>query len=256
LGAVLVASGGKIEFEKAYGLADRGKPVANNVNTQFRIGSINKMFTATAISKLAGEGKIDLAAPLGKYLPDYPNHDVATKVTIRQLLTHTCGTGDIFTPEYEQHRLDIRQLSDYVKLFGARGPEFEPGSRWAYSNYGFVLLGNVIVKVSGISYYDYVRKNIFLPAGMVSTGSLPEEEKVTERSTGYLKKYGALATNTDTLPWRGSSAGGGYSTLEDLFRFARALASGKLVTAELFAQMTTKQATPPGAPPSAGYGLR
>ena len=254
-GAVLVASGGKIEFEKAYGLADRGKRVANTVNTQFRVGSMNKMFTATAILKLAGEGKIDLAAPLGKYIPDYPDRDIATKVTIRHLLTHTGGTGDIFTPEYEQHRLGIRQLSDYVKLFGTRGPEFEPGSKWAYSNYGFVLLGNVIEHVSGMSYYDYVRKNIFIPAGMTSTDSLPEEEKVAARSTGYMKKNGAWTSNSDTLPWRGSSAGGGYSTVEDLFRFARALSSGKLISPELFAQMTTKQATPPGAPPSAGYGF-
>jgi CubicO group peptidase (beta-lactamase class C family) len=216
---------------------------------------MNKMFTATAILQLAGEGKVDLAAPLGKYLPDYPNRDVATKVTIRHLLTHTGGTGDIFTPEYEKRRLEIRTLNDYVKLYGSRPLEFEPGAKWAYSNYGFLLLGAVIEKVSGQSYYDYVRKHIFEPAGMNATDSLPESESVAKRSTGYMRRGGNWVTNADTLPWRGTSAGGGYSTVEDMFRFARALSSGKLVKPELFAQMTSKQASPERAGPNEGYGF-
>lgn len=163
-GDVLVARSGKVAFQKAYGLADRDKRIPNTVDTRFRIGSMNKMFTATAILQLVGDGKIELTAPLGKYLPDYPNKEVATKVKIRDLLTHTGGTGDIFTPDYEKHRLETRELTDYVKLYGSRGLQFEPGSKWAYSNYGFVLLGIVVQRVSGVSYYDYVRTLIFLPA--------------------------------------------------------------------------------------------
>jgi D-alanyl-D-alanine carboxypeptidase len=254
-GDVLIARSGKIVFQKAYGLADREKHIPNTLDTRFRIGSMNKMFTATAILQLAGEGKLDLAAPLGRYLPDYPNKDVATKVTIRHLLTHTGGTGDIFTPEYEKHRLETRELADYIKLFGSRAPEFEPGSSWAYSNYGFVLLGVVIEKVSGMSYYDYVRTRIFLPAGMHDTGSLPESEAVPNRSVGYMRKSGSWASNADTLPWRASSAGGGYSTVGDLFRFAEALSSGKLIKPELFAQMTSKQAHPAQMPATESYGF-
>ncbi len=254
-GTILVARGEKIAVEKAYGLADRDKHVANTVDTQFRIGSMNKMFTATAVLQLVGEGKIDLSAPLGKYLPDYPNHDVATKVTIRHLLTHTGGTGDIFTPEYEKHRLDTRELSDYIKLFGTRGLEFEPGSKWSYSNYGFVLLGVVVEKVSGMSYYDYVRKNIFAKAGMKDTGSLPEAERVPMRSVGYMRKNGAWVNNADTLPWRASSAGGGYSTVGDLFRFAEALMNGKLIKPELFSQMTSVEARAGEMGPGDGYGF-
>lgn len=254
-GDVLIARSGRIVFQKAYGLADREKHIANTLDTRFRIGSMNKMFTATAILQLAGEGKLDLAAPLGKYLPDYPNKDVATKVTIRHLLTHTGGTGDIFTPEYEKQRPEIRDLTDYIKLFGSRGPEFEPGSKWAYSNYGFVLLGIVIQKVSGMSYYDYVRTHIFLPAGMRDTDSLPESETVPNRSVGYMRKNDSWVSNVDTLPWRPSSAGGGYSTVGDLFRFAEALSSGKLVKPELFAQMTSKQAGAAQMPASEGYGF-
>ena len=119
-GAILLARGEKIAFEKAYGLANREKHQDNSVDTKIRIGARNKMFTATAVLQLVGEGKIDLEAPLGRYLKDYSNGDVSTKVTIRHLFTHTGGTGDIFTPEYEKHRLETRELTDYVMLYGAR----------------------------------------------------------------------------------------------------------------------------------------
>ena len=230
-GAVLVAKDGKVLFSHAYGLADRKRGIPNTLRTRFRIGSMNKMFTAVAILQLVEAGKVDLTAHLGKYLTDYPNRDVATKVTIHQLLTHTGGTGDIFGPDFDLHRTELRTLADYVKLYGKRELEFEPGSRWSYSNYGFILLGRVIEKVTGQSYYDYVRQHIYEPAGMTRSGSLPEDRAVPDRSTGYMKPPGATAwtPNTDTLPYRGTSAGGGYSTVEDLARFADALLSHKLL---------------------------
>jgi CubicO group peptidase (beta-lactamase class C family) len=142
-------------------------------------------------------------------LTDYPNKDVASKVTIHQLLTHTGGTGDFFGPEFNAHRLELRTLQDYIKLFGQRGPEFEPGSQWAYSNYGFLLLGVVIERVSGQSYYDYVRDHVYSPAGMTSTDSLPEDQDVPQRSIGYTKMDGGETwrPNSDTLPYRGLPPG-------------------------------------------------
>ena len=195
-------------FSHAYGLADRRRRIPNTLRTRFRIGSMNKMFTAVAILQLVEAGKVKLTAPLGTYLPDYPNRDVATKVTIHQLLTHTGGTGDIFGPDFDAHRNQLRTLSDYVKLYGKRGPEFKPGSQWAYSNYGFILLGAVIEKVTGHSYYDYVQQHIYAPAGMTRSGSLPEDQAVPDRSIGYTKASGTTAwtPNTDTLPYRGTSA--------------------------------------------------
>jgi D-alanyl-D-alanine carboxypeptidase len=233
-GAVIVARNGRPVFSQAYGMADREKKVANQLGTQFRIGSMNKMFTAVAVMQLVQAGKIKLTDPLGKYLPDYANKDVASKVTIHHLLTHTGGTGDFFGPEFDAHRLELRTLQDYVKLYEKRGLEFEPGSRWQYSNYGFLLLGVIIEKLSGQGYYDYVREHVFKPAGMASTDSLPESEAVPGRSVGYMRDGGGAAwkPNTDTLPWRGTSAGGGYSTVEDLLRFANALQSHKLLDAE------------------------
>ncbi len=232
-GAALVAKDGKVIFEHAYALADREKKIPNQVNTQFRIGSMNKMFTAVSIMQLVQAGKIQLNDPFGKYLTDYANKEMANQVTIEQLLTHTGGTGDFFGPEFDAHRLELKTLQDYVKLYEKRPVQFEPGTKFEYSNYGFLLLGVVIEKVTGGSYYDYVREYVFKPAGMTLTDSLPENEAVAGRSVGYMKEGpGPWTPNTDTLPWRGTSAGGGYSTVEDLFHFATALLGHKLLDAK------------------------
>jgi D-alanyl-D-alanine carboxypeptidase len=232
-GAVLVAHNGRNIFEQAYGLADRERKIPNTLETRFRIGSMNKMFTAVAILQLVEAEKIRLDAPLGIYLTDYPNKDVA-KVTIHQLLTHTGGTGDIFGPEFDANRSKLRTIQDYVNLYGARAPAFEPGAKFDYSNFGFILLGAVIEKVTGMSYYDYVAANIFDPAGMTSTASVPEDSAVANRSVGYMRAQSGSATltsNAATLPYRGSSAGGGYSTVGDLSRFATALLEHRLLSA-------------------------
>jgi D-alanyl-D-alanine carboxypeptidase len=230
-GAVLVAKDGRVLFRRAYGQADRKSRVPNTLRTRFRIGSMNKMFTAVAILQLVEAGKVKLNARLGAYLPDYPNREVATKVTIHQLLTHTGATGDIFGPDFDEHRKELRTLDDYVKLYGKRELEYEPGSFWTYSNYGFILLGVVIERVSGQSYYDYVQDHVYARAGMIRSGSLPETRAVPDRSIGYTKRPGTTtwAPNTDTLPYRGTSAGGGYSTVGDLARFANALVRHKLL---------------------------
>jgi D-alanyl-D-alanine carboxypeptidase len=247
-GAVLLAKDGKPIFTGAYGMADREKKIPNTLNTKFRIGSMNKMFTAVSILQLVEAGKISLSDPVGKYLADYPNKDIATKVTIQQLLTHTGGTGDFFGPQFDAHRLELKTLQDYLKLYGERAPEFEPGSRWEYSNYGFLMLGVIVERVSGKSYYDYVSENIYKPAGMTSTGSLPEDQNVPERSVGYMQRDGnKLQPNTDTLPYRGTSAGGGYCTVEDFLRFANALTNHKLLNVQNTDLLTTgKVDTPRG----------
>ena len=243
-GAVMVAKNGTPIFESACGFANRERKISNRLDTKFRVGSMNKMFTAVAIGQLAQQGKIKLNDPVGKYLTEYPNPEIASRVTIHHLLTHTGGTGDIFGPDFDKNRLTLKELTDYVKLYGARGPEFEPGGKWAYSNYGFILLGAIVEKVSGQSYYDYVRRNIFLPTGMSSTDSSPENEEVRARSVGYTRMGGGALPrrNTDALPYRGTSAGGGYSTVHDLIRFADALTGQKLMNAEYTELFTTGKA--------------
>jgi len=175
-GAVLVAKNGKPVFTAVYGMADREKKTPNTLNTKFRIGSMNKMFTATAVLQLVQAGKINLTDPLGKYLTDYPNKDVASKVTIHQLLTHTGGTGDFFGPEYDKHKAELHSLSDYVQLFAGKPLKFEPGKGWAYSNAGMIVAGIIVEKASGENYYDYVAAHIFKPAGMNSSGWFKRDE--------------------------------------------------------------------------------
>ena len=254
-GAVLIAENGKPVFARAYGLADRERKIPNALRTRFRIGSMNKMFTAVATLQLVQAGKLRLDAPLVSYLPEYPNHDLAAKVTIHQLLTHTAGTGDIFGPEFEAHRLELRTLDDYVRLYGKRAPEYEPGDHWEYSNYGFILLGAVIEKVSGEAYDDYMRKHVFEPAEMASTGSEPEDRPVPDRSAGYTDVNGTLQRNTETLPYRGTSAGGGYATVEDLLRFANALRGTKLLDRHYTELLTSGKVDIPQTARRYAYGF-
>jgi D-alanyl-D-alanine carboxypeptidase len=239
-GAVLVARHGKVLLQDAWGRANRDTGTANTPATRFRIGSMNKMFTAVATLQLVEAHKLALDDPIGRHLPNYPNKEVAAKVTVRHLLTHTGGTGDIFGPEFDQHRLQLREHRDYLKLYGSRGLTQEPGARFEYSNYGFVLLGALIEQVTGGSYDDYVGDHIFRRAGMRSTGALPESVVVPDRAVGYLRTSpgGAWKPNTDTLPWRGTAAGGGYSTVGDLLRFAQALGSGTLISRATLAEAT------------------
>lgn len=243
-GALLIARQGRPVFAKAYGFADRERKLPNTLDTRFRVGSMDKMFTAVAILQLVQAGKLRLTDTLGTYLTDYPNKEIAAKVTIEELLSHTGGTGDIFGPEFDAHRLELRTVHDYVKLFGSRAPLFEPGTKFAYSNYGFVLLGAIIEKISGESYYDYVDRRVFRPAGMTSSGFEPESAAAPNRSIGYTHAPSGWRSNADTLPYRGIPAGGGYSTVGDLLAFANALQAQRLLDAKHLELLTTPQ---PGA---------
>jgi D-alanyl-D-alanine carboxypeptidase len=228
-GAVLITRNGHTVFEGAYGLADRERNTPNALSTQYRVGSMNKMLTAVAVLQLVQAGRLRLDATLGTYLPDYPNADVASKVTLHHLLTHTGGMGDIFGPQFTANRLELRDPGDYVRLYGTRGLQFTPGTQWVYSNYGFMLLGAVIERVSGLRYDDYVATRILAPAGMMATGAAPEDSFVPSRSLGYMWQGGALVSNAPTLPYRGTPAGGGYSTVADFARFATAVRQHKLL---------------------------
>jgi CubicO group peptidase (beta-lactamase class C family) len=244
-GAVLIAKDGKPVLEAAYGLADRATRTPNTVDTQFRFGSMGKMFTAVAVMQLAQAGKLDLKAPLGTYLADYPNADVAKKVTLEHLLSHTGGTGDIFGPQFDAHRLSLRDPKDYVALYGGRGPDFPPGAQFAYSNYGFVLLGRIVEAVSGENYDDYLARHIFAPAGMTRTGNQPETVRL-DRATAYMTRAGEIVSAADTLPYRGTPAGGGYSTIGDFLKFANALNAGKLLDSAHLQSLATGGVTTPG----------
>jgi CubicO group peptidase (beta-lactamase class C family) len=195
-GVWLWAKNGKAITSGARGKADRETGIDNTLDTRFRIGSMNKMFTAVATLQLVERGKLSLDDMIGKILPDYPNPNVASKVKVRHLLSHTGGTRDIFGAEFETHRLEFKTLQDYVKLYGERDLQFEPGTKWDYSNYGFLLLGVLIEKVSEKSYYDFVAENIYKVADMINSGSEPESVEVANRSKGYMRdQFEMVSTN-------------------------------------------------------------
>ena len=233
-GVVLLAKDGKPFFQKAYGYADRVKKVPNNIDTRFRLGSMNKMFTSVAIAQLVQQGKLKYTDTLALVLPDYPDKDAAAKITVHHLLTHTSGLGDFFGPEFDKKKDTVRDLKDYLQFFAGKPLKFEPGKQFSYSNAGMIVAGLVIEKVSGQNYFDYVREHIYKPAGMAASDSFEKTEPQPNQSVGYTKRIsGKWESNYPTLPLKGSSAGGGDSTAPDLLKFDQALRSHKLLNTDL-----------------------
>jgi CubicO group peptidase (beta-lactamase class C family) len=229
-GVAVLAKNGAPVFQRAYGMADRERNLSNNLETAFNLGSINKIFTQIAILQLSAAGKLNLDSTLAVYWPDYPNKAVANKITIRQLLRHTSGIGgNIFDSPIGGTRHDVRSLKDYLALFVNEPPQFEPGTSNAYSNAGYVVLGLLIERLSGQDYYSYVHDHILEPAGMTRTGSFFVDSLPANTAIGYTTGTEQsppgtpLHPNTQELPGRGSSAGGGYSTAQDLLKFLQAL---------------------------------
>ena len=239
-GVVLVAKNGKPIFRKAYGFADRANEVPNDLDTKFNIGSINKTFTKIAIAQLIANNLLRADEKVGDLLPDYPNKEVRSKVTVQQLLDHQSGVPDFFGPEFARAAKDrLRSLADYLPFFAEKELEFKPGSREQYSNGGYIILGLIIEKISGQNYYDYVRENIFNRAGMEHSDWSMADEIAPARAIGYTHRWNyspqdseELRSNELVQPARGSSAGGGYSTADDLLRFVNAVQSGELNSPE------------------------
>jgi D-alanyl-D-alanine carboxypeptidase len=237
-------------------MADREYKSANTLQTCFSLASVNKMFTAVALMQQVQAGKVALDDPLGKYLTDYPNKDLAAKVTIGELLTNTAGTGDIWGPEFDKHRLELHTVQDYIHLYGNRALRFEPGSRWEYSNYGFVLIGAVIEKVSGESYGDYVREHVFEPAGMTATGTGMEDQATPNQAVDYTKMGATHWIRNTDAPTSAAPAGGGFSTGGDLLRFADALRQNKLLDSQHTKLMTTARVSNPFGSDAYGFGVQ
>jgi len=254
-GVVLLAKDGKPFCQKAYGYADRDKKVANDVNTRFRLGSMNKMFTSVAIAQLVQQGKMGYSDTVAKLLPDYPDKDIAAKITVHQLLTHTSGLGDFFGPEFNEQKDGLHGLNDYLKLFAGKPLKFEPGKGWAYSNAGMIVAGLIVERVSGQNYYEYVREHIYKPAGMNGSDTFDKTKPQANQSIGYTQREGRWVPNFDTLPLMGSSAGGGDSTAPDLLRFDQALREHKLLNEELTNTIITPKVDVPDEPDKYGYGF-
>jgi len=257
-GAVLIAKDGKPILEKAYGLANRDYDVSNRLDTKFNLGSMSKMFTAIAILQLVEQGRLAVDDSIIEHVPDYPNQEVAGRVTIHHLLTHTSGLGDFFTEEFFKTSKDrFRALQEYLPLFVDNPLRFEPGAQFSYSNAGYIVLGLIIEEITGQSYFDYVRENIYQPCGMTNTDSYELDQVVQNIAVGYsidIRDGGRLKNNLFFIPIKGSSAGGGYSTVEDMLNFSNCLVNHQLLSPELTEILLEGKVENPDLGGNAKYG--
>ena len=245
-GAVLLAKRGTPLYQAAFGEANKDFGARNTLDTKFNLGSMNKMFTAVAAMQLVEAGKLSLDDSLGKFLPaGSMRPDVLAKVRVKHLLSHTSGLGSYFNDAWDrQSRALYRSVDDWMRLAKNDSLQFEPGTQWAYSNTGMLVLGKVIEVASGQSYFDYVREHVAKPAGMTSTDAYELDRVNHNLAVGYERegedaKGPVYRNNLYQHVIRGGPAGGGYSTVGDLTRFAEALKAGKLVSAASVRLLTT-----------------
>ncbi|MEK6372462.1 MAG: serine hydrolase [Acidobacteriota bacterium] len=239
-GSALVAENGKVILRKGYGLANMEWQIPNGPDTKFRLGSITKQFTSMVIMQLVGEGKINLDEKVTAYLPDY-RKDTGGKVTVRHLLTHTSGIPSYTSAPgfFQNESRDPYTVADFVKKYTSNDLEFEPGSKWLYDNSGYFLLGAIIESVTGKTYEQALKERIFDPLGMKDSGYDHFNTILPKRATGYQltpNGYENAPYLDMSIPY---AAGSLYSTVDDLFKWDRALYTDKLLAADLKTTMFT-----------------
>lgn len=238
-GAVLIAQGDEILLRKAYGFASRRYGAENRPDTKFAMGSMNKMFTGVAICQLVERGLLSFESTIGEVLPDYPNERAAIEVTVAHLLTHTSGIPSYWNDEYERRWKSLRSVPDLLALFVDEPLRFAPGSRYEYSNGAPIVLGRMIEVLTGEDYFDYIREHVTAPLGMTNTDSYEAEDSVPNLAMGYThlthdgQQSDEWLENTLVHTVRGGPAGGGYTTVDDMLRFAQGLRSHKLMSPEM-----------------------
>ncbi len=258
-GSVLVEKDGRPLYRGAFGMADRDAGAPNRPGTKFNIASVGKMFTGVAVARLVEDGAVSLDDPVGKDLPPgWIDPGAGERITIRHLLTHTAGFGSYFRRLYQSKEPAVyRGIDDYRELIAGEQPSFPPGERFSYSNTGMHLLGVMIGHVAGESYYDYVREHVFEPAGMDDTGFWDKDAPLDDRAEPCMRdpRVDSIERGpfTQNRVMRGGPSGGGYSTVDDLARFARALMSHELLGPAMTEEAVTPK--PETGAPHYGYGF-
>jgi CubicO group peptidase (beta-lactamase class C family) len=251
-------SGARNSYVRAAGMANRRTGEPNSTATRFTLASMGKMFAAVSIAQLIDQHKVALNDTVGKFLADFPNADVR-RVTVAQLLNHTSGLGTYFGARYSSQRAALMTLADYVPLFAPDPLQFPPGTRFGYSNAGYLVLGRIVEVVSGMEYYDYVKRNIFDKVGMPNTGHYDRTGTTPNGAVGYYRPpndpTAPMRENLDQRELRGSSAGGGYSTAADMEAFLDAVFHDRLMSAKTRELFTTAKGDGPFGPNSYGYGF-
>ena len=258
-GTVLLRKDDKVLLTRAAGVANRDFDAPVRLDTKFNLGSMNKMLTGVSTMMLVRQGKLSLDDPIGKYLDAgwLPKVD-KNKVLVKHLLTHTSGLGSYFADGFDRaSRLLYRTVDDYKPLVADETLAFEPGTKWAYSNTGMLIAGAVIEKASGLDYFEFVRRNITGPAGMKNTDCYELDKVNTNLAVGYERVPTGTGVefrnNVFDHVLRGGPAGGGFSTVEDLDRFAQVLRGNALL--DPASKQELWKARPEMASPTYGLGF-
>jgi CubicO group peptidase (beta-lactamase class C family) len=250
--AVAVFRNGEVSTMRTWGSADREKNVPVARDTVFELGSLTKQFTAVAVMILAEEGKLTLDESIARYLPEVP--EAWAKITVRNLLTHSSGIQEYLARPDLAKRVHAAANQEEVTrlLFEGLPLEFGPGDTWAYSNSGYLLLGSIIERTSGMTYSGFLEKRIFAPLGMRSTRA-GDPAKAPKRAVGY--DWEGKFVRRDPVPANAFSAGAIVSTIADMARWEAALHAGKLLTKESWKEVWTPLALSHGGTPPFSYGF-
>ncbi len=238
-GTVFIAKKGKVLLSKGYGMANYELDVPNTPQTKFHLASVSKPFTAAAIMMLEERGLLNVNDPLKKFIPDYPNGD---KITVHHLLTHTSGIANVNDlPDYNEKSKFPQTPASLVEMFKNTPLIMQPGERYNYSNSNYNLLAYIIEKASGSSYGEFLKRNIFEPLAMEDTGH--DEQAVTllrHRASGYVPTGSSGLENAPYLDWTSKTGNGSlYSTVEDLYKWDRALYTEKILKKPTLERMLT-----------------
>ncbi|MGH7250103.1 MAG: serine hydrolase domain-containing protein, partial [Minisyncoccia bacterium] len=216
------------------------------MDTKFNLGSMNKMFTAVAIAQLVEQGRLSFEDPLAKYMPNFPDKKSSQKIRISHLLSHTSGLGNYFNDKYNATPKDqLKTVDDFLGLVKEEKLAFEPGTKYQYSNTGFMVLGKIIELVTQKSYFDYIDEHVYRTASMPHPGSFDLTKVNHNLAVGYDKEYadGGYSFNNNLFRHvvKGGPAGGGCSTAGDLLNFSRALQAGKLISLAMLEKTMTRE---------------
>ncbi|HYR10748.1 MAG TPA: serine hydrolase domain-containing protein, partial [Longimicrobium sp.] len=257
-GVVLVGKGDQVLLQGTYGFENPQTRNRITTRTRFHIASQGKMFTSIAIAQLVEQGKISLDDTVGELLPGQPWTEAARAVTLRQLLSHTGGLGGLFDrPNYPEGRI-FRTATERLSIFASEPLLSAPGERYSYSNEGFETLGAIIEAKTGMRYNDYIHQHVLLAAGMETALPDAPADSLTDRAIPSPHQegdyFGARPRTTASRGWNAGGAGGGHVSAQDMFRFARAVVGGRLVSRAMVDTLTAPRADMGGGQ-QYGYGF-
>jgi CubicO group peptidase (beta-lactamase class C family) len=252
-GSILIAKGNKILFEEYYGFADADKKIPITNKTLFNVASGGKMFTALCIAKLVEMNKLSYEDKITKYLKGFNDESKADNITIHHLLSHTSGIAEYWTGQNDNAVYSATSINDHLQLVLESGFDFEPGTAYQYCNSNFILLGAIIEKVTGKSFYDFVQETVFNPADMKQSGYFNHASVNTaiplargENETEWIEAVHGI---------KGSSGGGAYSNVNDVLKFSNALRNNLIVSKETLKNMISVKNNKMVVTEDYGYGF-